>query len=264
MTLTIVDEMLAEVRDSIAFAEEKLRNAPEETLRVRRQDGAIRYYSRRKGETDGRYLGRESVETIRLLEEKDYYSDLLAAAKQEEHDLTALKNTLEKMPDYRAVFLSMPREKRHLISPYEHKCEQKNEWADIFNKKYVSSEINLISQNGEHVRSKSELIIADRLKAAGIEYYYEDPVILSEDSSINCFYWHPDFKVLNKRTGKQYYWEHFGMLDNTDYCKSCQEKIEIYSQYGYYPGDNLIITTESSTHSLNLNYVDRIIAKYLK
>ncbi len=54
------------------------------------------------------------------------------------------------------------------------------------------------------------------------------------------------------------------MLDNPEYCKSCQEKIEIYAKYGYFPGENLIITSESSGHGLNLEYVDCLIERFLK
>ena len=79
-----------------------------------------------------------------------------------------------------------------------------------------------------------------------------------------CLYWHPDFRVQNARTGRLYYWEHFGMLDNPDYCANSQNKLELYAKYGYFPGENLITTSESSGHGLNLDYVDCLIEKYLK
>jgi len=54
------------------------------------------------------------------------------------------------------------------------------------------------------------------------------------------------------------------MLDNKEYCEDCQIRLETYAKHGYFPGDNLIITTESSSHSLNLEYVDCLIDKYLR
>lgn len=266
MTLNeIIESTIFEVQGVIKAAEKVNLSAPEGMLRTKHDGNEVQYFKRNKGETAGCYLGKKDTEQIRKLEEKLYYKELSDTAKQEEAYLKKIKKTLEKMKDYNSVFLSIPLEKRHLISPYEHEMPvEDEEWIRLFNKKQVSSEIKLISQNGEHVRSKSELIIADRLKTAGIPYFYEDPLILNEKDKINCLYWHPDFRVQNVRTGKQYYWEHFGMLDNPEYCKSCQEKLELYAHYGYFPGDNLIITSESSNHGLNLEYVDCLIERYLK
>jgi len=263
-----VETTLKEVRQAISDVERQLSRLPSGALRVRHTKGTTRYYQREKGETDGKYLGKDSKDTIKALEEKAYFSELLKVAKKEEIDLKKLQVIMDNLPDYKTVFLGIPYEKRHLISPYEPIVNASDEIIRIFNKKKVDDSIMLITQNGEHVRSKSELIIADRLKAAGVPYFYEDPLIMAEQEHpqeiIECLYWHPDFRVQNTRTGRYYYWEHFGRLDSQDYCENCQGKLEIYAHYGYFPGENLIITTESSRHSLNLEYVDCLIDRYLK
>lgn len=262
-------ELIKEVKQVISFSRNALQNTISGFLYVKHQDG-IRYFRREKGETKGRYLGKDERQTIKQLEEKAYYTELLKVAEKEAASLEKAKKILDSMPDYKSVFLSIPLEKRHLISPYEYSPEESvDEVVRIFNKKFVKEELKLITQNGEHVRSKSELVIADRLKVSGVPYYYEDPLVLADQSNSKdgltpCLYWHPDFRVRNTRTGKQYYWEHFGMLDNPEYCNSCQNKLEVYAKYGYFPGENLIITSESSEHGLNLEYVDCLIEKYLK
>ncbi len=262
--LETIENLLEEVRSASDYASRPQING---RLKVRHRQGTLRYFHITREE---KYLGKNCRETIKALEEKYYCAELLKTAGKEIESLDKIKKILEAMPDYKSVFLNIPQEKRHLISPYEKKFEEKEESRiRVFNKKYVSEELKLVTQNGEQVRSKSELIIADRLKAADIPYFYEDPLIMEEDNKENealreCLYWHPDFRVLNKRTGKQYYWEHFGMLDNPEYCKSCQEKLEIYAQYGYFAGDNLIITSESTQHGLNTKYVDCLIERYLK
>lgn len=259
---------IKEVEQVILFAKNALKNAISGSLYVKNQRG-IRYLKREKGETVGQYLGNGDKQIIKQLEEKAYYTQLLKIAEQEKASLEKVMTILSSMPDYKSVFLNIPLEKRHLISPYEYSPKEKDEGViRLFEKKPVK-EYKYITQNGEHVRSKSELIIADRLKAAGVSYYYEDPLILADEDKTKeaitpCLYWHPDFRVQNVRTGKQYYWEHFGMLDNPEYCDSCQNKLEIYAKYGYFPGENLIITTESSEHGLNLEHVDCLIERYLK
>lgn len=271
MTLSKIENLLAEVQCTIAFAKKMIAGSNDGFLFTRTDStGTVRYYKRKNGDTCGLYLGKDCKKEIKALEEKTYYSKLLKTAIREESILLKVKKELESIPDYNSVFLDIPAEKRHLIAPYEFTPEETDDGiVRVFNKKPVKDEIKFITQNGEHVRSKSELIIADRLKSAGVPYYYEDPLILadegkSKDGLIPCLYWHPDFRVQNIRTGKPYYWEHFGMLDNPEYCKSCQEKLEIYSHYGYFPGENLIVTTESSEHSLNMEYVDCLIERYLK
>lgn len=64
----------------------------------------------------------------------------------------------------------------------------------------VQSEI--YTENNEHVRLKSEKIIADKLSLKGIPYKYEQALVLKEKIVF------PDFTVLNKRSREIYYWEH--------------------------------------------------------
>ena len=58
------------------------------------------------------------------------------------------------------------------------------------------------------MRSKSEVIIANLLHAKGINYHYEEP--LEFDGITN----YPDFTIEDGSTGKTYYWEHLGMLND--------------------------------------------------
>lgn len=263
--LELIDRSLIEVEEVIADIENVLKTAPSGNLRLRKQGKTLAYYKREKGETAGKYLGKGSEKIIRTLEKKAYYRELLDAAKAEEEALKRAKDVLEKMPDYRSVFLNIAPEKRHLINPYEYLPKEKgDEVIRIFNKKYVPEELKLITLNGEHVRSKSELIIADRLKAASVPYFYEDPLILVDEEKLEHLYWHPDFRVQNIRNGKQYYWEHFGLLDNAEYRLTCQNKLETYARCGFFPGENLIITTETSSRGLNMEYIDCLIERYLK
>lgn len=93
------------------------------------------------------------------------------------------------------------------------------------------------TKRGEYVRSKSELIIADRLFDAGIPYHYE---VACERK--NWIISYPDFLVLNPRTKKEYYWEHFGMMGDPTYLEQALGKIEKYARYGITLGNNLIAT----------------------
>jgi len=80
---------------------------------------------------------------------------------------------------------------------------------------------------GESVRSKSEVIIANMLHGAGIDYEYELPFIGS-DGSVR----YPDFTIEDSETGRIYYWEHLGLLSQPSYRKRWKRKLEWYKSQG--------------------------------
>lgn len=113
---------------------------------------------------------------------------------------------------------------------------------------------------GEHVRSKSEIIIANILNSEGVPYVYEPLILLDMESS---FAQHPDFEVVNRKTGRFFLWEHFGMMDNPDYCSKAILKLEDYAEHGYFEGINLITTFESSKRPLSTKYVRGLVKRFL-
>ena len=103
-------------------------------------------------------------------------------------------------------------------------------------------------------------MLADRFYLLGIPYRYEQRFVVDEMTE---FYLHPDFTVLNKRTRKEYFWEHCGMIDDSKYGNDAVERLAIYSVKGYLQGKNLIFTYETKGKSLNMDYVDKLIGEYL-
>ena len=96
--------------------------------------------------------------------------------------------------------------------------------SNFLNNKPVASDyrpegLTQKTENGELVRSKSEVLIANYLLHANVPYIYELPIVL--DNRII----HPDFTVLNVRTREILYWEHLGMMDNKEYIESALAKI---------------------------------------
>ena len=90
-------------------------------------------------------------------------------------------------------------------------------------------EANLIHRtaNGTLVRSKSEVIIADALSAAGVEFAYEKE-FRGHDGSLRL----PDFTIEDAATGETYIWEHLGMLSNPQYARAWDQKNAWYAAGG--------------------------------
>ena len=68
------------------------------------------------------------------------------------------------------------------------------------------------TESGDLVRSKSEVIIADKLFARGVDYAYEQPLTLPNGSTR-----YPDFTIADPARGVTFYWEHLGLLDDPAY-----------------------------------------------
>lgn len=109
----------------------------------------------------------------------------------------------------------------------------------------------------EEFRSKSEYIIASKLKNKAIPFKYEKELFLHNYGRV-----YPDFAIFDPNTNQEIYWEHFGMMDDSEYRDKTYRKIQAYLDNGYLPGINFIITFESSSKPLNYKLVEKMIAKY--
>lgn len=123
-------------------------------------------------------------------------------------------------------------------------------------------EENLIhrTSRGEMVRSKSEVIIADRLADLDVEYAYERPLTIEGVTK------YPDFTIEDMESGRAFYWEHCGMLYVPSYRKRWEEKLAWYKAHAIAPhedggGENgtLVITSESLQGGISSQEIERII-----
>ena len=85
------------------------------------------------------------------------------------------------------------------------------------------------TERGDLVRSKSELVIADKLYGADIDYAYEKPLVTSGGTR------YPDFTIEDDASGVTYYWEHLGLLEDPAYRARWDRKREEYLKEGIEP-----------------------------
>ncbi len=120
------------------------------------------------------------------------------------------------------------------------------------------------TSRGEMVRSKSEVIIADHLASAGVEYGYEQPL------TINGVTKYPDFTIEDMESGSTFYWEHCGMMHVPSYRLRWEQKLEWYRANGIVPvaegsGSNatLIVTRDEANGSIDSASITALLAKLL-
>ena len=106
---------------------------------------------------------------------------------------------------------------------------------------------------GNLVRSKSEVIIADCLHYNGLAYKYEEPLELEGQVK------RPDFTIEDPDTGDKWYWEHCGMMTDPKYKHRWEEKKKFYEKNGIKEGKNLIVTYDDEKGGLDSSAIDALI-----
>lgn len=242
-------------------------------IRIVKNHGSFQFYKRKsKRDAQGIYMPRAQNSLALKLIQNDYDTKAINSLHEE---ISLLKVFLKKykINNTTHLFEKLSSSRRKLITPLTLPDERfvKNWLATEYKKKQIPEDApKLFTDNGEQVRSKSEVIIANSLKAAGIPYRYEFPLTLNRRAEIaktsrssDLCTFHPDFYCLNLRTRKEFIWEHFGMMDDAEYAIHAGEKLLLYQQNGYLPGRNLIITMETSRALFSSRAAKQIIEEYL-
>ena len=241
--------------------QDHLSTFPAGTLRISNSYGRAQYYHRQNiSDRGGKYLPRAEEALARQLAQKSYETQVLDSAAEE---IAAINSFEELLPKIFAegLYEELSRQRQALVRPlFETDENFINKWNQKpYKGKEMSPEIpELLTDRGERVRSKSEVIIANLLEKEGVPYKYECPVELRNHKK---FY--PDFTVLNIRRRKEFFWEHLGMMDNPEYAENAIRKISVYIRNGIVPGKDLIISAETKNTPLNIRDIRGIISHYL-
>jgi hypothetical protein len=115
------------------------------------------------------------------------------------------------------------------------------------------------TQNDELVRSKSEVIVANTLRAVGLDYVYEQELVMTDGTRRL-----PDFTIA-RVAGKPVYWEHLGMLESAGYRADWEKKVDWYASHGIVPLEDgggsagaLVWSVESQKHGIDSAAIEAI------
>ena len=242
---------------------EWIKKAPKGYIVISKSHGNYFFYHKatNKSKKEVKLDKENDKSLIKVLVLKDYYSRILVAAQAE---LKKIKKALEvedKEP-IGSIYGNLHPERKKHVSPLETTIKEKikafieDKGIDV---KPEEGKYVIRTKRGEYVRSMAEYKIANSLLAAGIPYKYEFPY-----RAVDGHYLHPDFTVINKNTGEIFLWEHFGMMDKTDYVKnSFLYKINLYADDDIFIGKGLITTFTGYNQELKQEMIDAMISKYL-
>ena len=271
--LPAIEERITELEQALKSKRAAVKNKTSGLVRIAVKKGQLQFYKREStSDIQGKYIPRSQNDLAYSLIQNDYDQKAILALEEEIKFLKKFQKLYQsKCVDKVYKKLAAPRQQ--IVKPMTLTDSQfAAAWLKVeYHKKKISPELPPLStENGEQVRSKSEVIIANTLKAAGVPYRYEFPLLMDKNAEIPDFpdydfcNLHPDFYCLNLRTRQEFAWEHFGRMDDPDYAASAAEKIQLYQENGFFPGKNLIITIETSKKPLSSKVLKEIIKSYLK
>jgi len=204
------------------------------------------------------YIPKKERQFAAKLAERNYLSLLLEDLQQECRALDAYlqHHRTTKSAEH---FLSHSPEHRNLIfSAALPLSAELSDWINTPYKQNPKHPEQLVhrSVSGHMLRSKSEVFIDMALFNNKLPFRYECALILGD------VVLYPDFTIRHPKTGKTYYWEHFGRMDDPSYIKNACSKLEIYTSHGIVPSIHLITTYETRNHPLNPSVIEQIIEEY--
>ena len=271
--LSQIEERIDELEQALKTKKHSVKNAPPGLIRIVQKNGKLQFYKRdSEADKQGKYLPRSQDKLAQSIIQKEYNQKTLPALEAE---IACLKKFLTeyKTKNSGSVYEKLSASRQQLVTQLTLTDEQyADAWLKVEyrRKKLPDNTPPFFTENNEHVRSKSEKIIADALKAAGVPYRYEFPLVMDKNAEDPDFpdydfcHLHPDFYCLNLRTRGEFAWEHFGMMDNPEYASRATEKLALYAENGFFPGKNLIITMETTKNQLSSKTLKEIIKTYLK
>lgn len=211
-------------------------------------------YTKKYGNT---YIARENRHLAEQLAQKKYLQLRLWELSQEKE---ALNLYLTHHSDSLKSELLLQNPHFHsLITPhFTPPSQELSEWMYTPYQKNPNYPEQLLfkSVSGNLVRSKSESVIDTLLYLNKIPFRYECALTLG---STTLF---PDFTIRHPNQGTLFYWEHFGLMDNSSYSQNAFHKLQLYTVHGIIPSIQLITTYETKDCPLSIDTVEKIITHY--
>ena len=214
------------------------------------------YHSNKKKLT---YISKKNRQFAEQLAVKKYLSLLLEELLLEQKAISQyLRFHSEPSKNASSLLTDMPAYQELLSSYFSPISQELNQWMNAPFERNKRNPEHLLHKtiSGYRVRSKSEALIDMSLHTHKLPFRYECPLQLGESTI------YPDFTIRHPDTGKAYYWEHFGKMDDPHYCKNAYSKLQLYASHGIIPSIQLITTFETKAHPLDTEVVEKIIQHY--
>lgn len=248
---------IIEIRDEL---QNSMKQYPAGKIHVANVRGILQFYLRTEpSEKNGKYISKQDKGKIKQYLQKRYAESAIKIMNREIKGLEALLKTADGLNVVlQKLYSDQEEEIKMYLDPIDMSDDEyvKAWLAQPYISKIIPDTIPVYeTDHSERVRSKSELTIANAMGKLNIPYKYECPLRLKNGTVI-----YPDFTILIVSKRKVVYWEHRGMMDDADYARSAIARTKDYAKSGFYLGDSLFITEETSSTPLGTDEIQAIIA----
>ena len=250
-----LDQLITATRKSL----NAIKVSDDRPVRSSKRKNGYQYYLQKD---DGKleYVKEKDIYKVKRIVQRDYYAalldNLLTVRYRIErftkiYDIGSIARVYDDLSEARKALVTplFPSDEAYITDWRAHNIGDTNTFPE--KGKYLTA-------RGEFVRSKSEKILADIFCKYGLIYQYEPEIMLY--NGVRCY---PDFAILNIKERKTYYWEHFGLVSNSDYADKNLEKLARYEKSGIILGDNLLVSFEAKGIGLDVQSIEDKIIRYL-
>ena len=226
------------------------------------------YYGKDAGNENRVYLGNDSNKTVQNIKEQRYLSKSLAYIENNirllesamvgftEYDYDSVNVNLS--PVYRNAKTEAAASYKRDVQSWKTQQNRVKEEYLLLNPERHPESLRIQRANGELMRSRAEVMIADTLDSYGIPYVYEVPHLC------NGIWMKTDFTILSVRDYKtELLLEHVGLMSDSDYRTTFTNKLHNYMMEGYIPNINLFFSFDNIDGSLSLVPIQNIINTWL-
>ena len=226
------------------------------------------YYGKDAGNENRVYLGNDSNKTVQNIKEQRYLSKSLAYIENNirllesamvgftEYDYDSVNVNLS--PVYRNAKTEAAASYKRDVQSWKTQQNRVKEEYLLLNPERHPESLRIQRANGELMRSRAEVMIADTLDSYGIPYVYEVPHLC------NGIWMKTDFTILSVRDYKtELLLEHVGLMSDSDYRTTFTNKLHNYMMEGYIPNINLFFSFDNIDGSLSLMPIQNIINTWL-
>ncbi len=249
----------------LEMIEQFRRQAPEGSLKCQKKGKCNFFYhqiwNEKEQKWERKYIKKKQFPLIRRLAQKRYFEELEPIARK---NLEILKDFFEryKPSELERVYDKMHEVRKLLVKPaFVSKEEIVRQWlAEEYEENTAHPEHKRFqTEQGEVVRSKSEALIANLLynHKDVLLYKYERPLELEVNGRIKVL--HPDFTILNVKTGRVVYWEHVGLLDDPRYANDFVWKMNAFANNGFKLGKDVVASFETEDEPLDMVLIRKMV-----
>lgn len=247
------------IKKTLEALDKKIESFPDGRIKIKNCKSGVYYYLSVKGQKD-RLLTEKDNDLIRDLIQKSYLRQMRVSLRTE---LKALDRMKDIYPSVIAedLYDQLSEDRKAYAKPVMVGDEEyARKWMNrpYKRKAFKKDAPYFITIKGERVRSKSEVIIANRLYIKGIPYIYEYPLKVGNKII------HPDFTILRLSDCSVIYHEHCGKMDDENYMEDLVERVNDYSEAGIIQGDRLFFSFETSKKPLDVRMIDKLIDRHFR